>query len=39
VTGTTDHAGLDVTDVRPIRDEIECRVRTLLDQLHVPAAR
>jgi arsenate reductase (thioredoxin) len=32
-----DPAGLDVTDVRPIRDELERRVRHLLDDLHVPA--
>lgn len=31
-----DPAGLDVADVRPIRDEIERRVLTLLDQLQVP---
>jgi arsenate reductase len=31
-----DPAGLEVTDVRPIRDELERRVRTLLDQLEVP---
>jgi len=34
-----DPAGLDVAAVRPIRDEIERRVRALLDELHVPAAR
>ena len=33
-----DPAGLDVDAVRPIRDEIERRVRALLDQLDVPAA-
>jgi arsenate reductase len=33
-----DPAGLDVADVRPIRDELERRVRTLLDQLAVPAS-
>ncbi|MGW7680769.1 arsenate reductase ArsC [Kribbella sp. NPDC054772] len=33
-----DPAGLDVADVRPIRDEIERRVRVLLDELAVPAA-
>jgi protein-tyrosine-phosphatase len=33
-----DPAGLDLVDVRPIRDEIERRVRLLLEQLHVPAA-
>ena len=32
-----DPAGLDVTAVRPIRDEIERRVLTLLDQLGIPA--
>ena len=32
-----DPAGLDVTAVRPIRDEIERRVLALLDQLGVPA--
>jgi arsenate reductase (thioredoxin) len=32
-----DPAGLDVADVRPIRDELERRVRRLLDDLHVPA--
>jgi protein-tyrosine-phosphatase len=32
-----DPAGLDVDDVRPIRDEIERRVRRLLDELEVPA--
>ncbi|UQU67505.1 arsenate reductase ArsC [Couchioplanes caeruleus] len=32
-----DPAGLDVADVRPIRDELERRVRALLDQLDVPA--
>jgi arsenate reductase len=31
-----DPAGLDVTDIRPIRDEIERRVRALLDNLEVP---
>jgi arsenate reductase (thioredoxin) len=30
-------ASLEVADVRPIRDELERRVRTLLDQLEVPA--
>jgi arsenate reductase len=34
-----DPAGLDVDDVRPIRDEIERRVRQLLVQLGVPVAR
>ncbi|MFG2739455.1 arsenate reductase ArsC [Streptomyces chartreusis] len=32
-----DPAGKTVNDVRPIRDEIERRVRTLLDELEVPA--
>jgi arsenate reductase (thioredoxin) len=32
-----DPAGLEVTDVRPIRDEIERRVLHLLDELGVPA--
>ena len=32
-----DPAGLDVDDVRPIRDEIERRVRRLLAELEVPA--
>ena len=32
-----DPAGLDVDDVRPIRDEIEHRVRCLLTELEVPA--
>jgi len=32
-----DPAGLGVVSVRPIRDEIERRVRTLLDSLGVPA--
>jgi arsenate reductase len=31
----SDPAGLDVSDVRPIRDEIERRVRQLLDELDV----
>jgi protein-tyrosine-phosphatase len=34
-----DPAGQDVAAVRPIRDEIERRVRTLLDELDVPIAR
>ncbi|WUW43354.1 arsenate reductase ArsC [Micromonospora rifamycinica] len=34
-----DPAGLDTTGVRPIRDEVERRVRRLLDDLHVPANR
>jgi protein-tyrosine-phosphatase len=34
-----DPAGQDVTSVRPIRDEIERRVRTLLEELEVPAVR
>jgi arsenate reductase (thioredoxin) len=33
-----DPAGQDVAAVRPIRDEIERRVRALLAELHVPAA-
>jgi arsenate reductase len=33
-----DPAGLTVDHVRPIRDELERRVRMLLDQLQVPAA-
>ena len=33
-----DPAGQDVAAVRPIRDEIERRVRTLLDELEVPVA-
>jgi protein-tyrosine-phosphatase len=32
-----DPSGLAVEDVRPIRDEIERRVRRLLDDLRVPA--
>ncbi len=32
-----DPAGLDLADVRPIRDELERRVRNLLDQLHIGA--
>jgi arsenate reductase (thioredoxin) len=32
-----DPQGLDVEAVRPIRDEIERRVRRLLDELHIPA--
>jgi len=32
-----DPAGLDVDDVRPIRDEIERRVRRLLAELEIPA--
>ena len=32
-----DPAGKDVADVRPIRDDIERRVLTLLNQLSVPA--
>ncbi|GAA2351540.1 arsenate reductase ArsC [Dactylosporangium salmoneum] len=32
-----DPAGLDVTTVRPIRDELERRVRMLLAQLEIPA--
>jgi len=34
-----DPAGLDVDAVRPVRDEIERRVRTLLGELNVSAAR
>ena len=34
-----DPAGLDVADVRPIRDDIERRVRGLLDELGVAARR
>jgi arsenate reductase len=34
-----DPAGLDVVAVRPIRDEIERRVRNLIDQLAIPAHR
>ncbi|WP_431932192.1 arsenate reductase ArsC [Micromonospora sp. RP3T] len=34
-----DPAGLDTTGVRAIRDEIERRVRRLLDDLHVPTTR
>jgi arsenate reductase len=33
-----DPAGLDLAAVRPIRDDLERRVHTLLDQLHVTAA-
>ncbi|MEU4791303.1 arsenate reductase ArsC [Micromonospora tulbaghiae] len=33
-----DPAGLDLADVRPIRDEIERHVRRLLDQIGVPAS-
>jgi arsenate reductase len=33
----TDPAGLDVAAVRPIRDDLERRVRDLLEQLDVPA--
>jgi arsenate reductase len=33
-----DPAGLPVADVRPIRDDLERRVRTLLEQLHIVAA-
>ena len=32
-----DPAGLDLPAVRPIRDDIERRVRALLDDMHVPA--
>nr|WP_280116523.1 arsenate reductase ArsC [Micromonospora taraxaci] len=34
-----DPAGLDTAAVRPIRDEVERRVRRLLDDLHVHATR
>jgi len=34
-----DPAGLDVADVRPVRDEIERRVRLLLAELEVPVVR
>jgi arsenate reductase len=34
-----DPAGRDVTGVRPVRDDIERRVLTLLDELGVPATR
>jgi len=34
-----DPAGLDIDDVRPIRDDLERRVRTLLDQLEIPAGK
>jgi protein-tyrosine-phosphatase len=33
-----DPAGKDVADVRPVRDEIEKRVRGLLAELKVPVA-
>jgi len=33
-----DPAGMSVEDVRPVRDEIERRVRRLLEELHPPAA-
>ena len=32
-----DPAGLDLAAVRPIRDDIERRVRDLLDDMHIPA--
>ena len=32
-----DPAGLQLADVRPVRDEIERRVLTLIDSLHTPA--
>jgi len=35
--GLDDPAGLALNDVRPIRDEIERRVRRVLDQIEVPA--
>lgn len=34
-----DPAGLDLDAVRPIRDELERRVRRLLDELHITAHR
>jgi protein-tyrosine-phosphatase len=34
----TDPAGLDLAAIRPIRDDLEHRVRRLLDQLKIPAA-
>ena len=34
-----DPAGLDVEAVRPVRDEVERRVLSLLDQLEVPVRR
>jgi arsenate reductase len=34
-----DPAGRSLGEVRPIRDEIERRVRRLLDELDIPAAR
>jgi protein-tyrosine-phosphatase len=34
----TDPAGLDVDDVRPIRDNLEHRVRALLNELKIPAS-
>lgn len=34
-----DPAGKSAEDIRPVRDEIERRVLTLLDELHVPAQR
>jgi len=34
-----DPAGLGVDAVRPIRDDLERRVRTLLDQLEIPAGK
>ena len=36
--GLDDPAGLDLAAVRPIRDEIERRVRQLLEQLAVPVS-
>ena len=33
-----DPAGMDVADVRPIRDEIAGRVRTLLERIGVPVS-
>ena len=34
-----ENGDLDVAGIRPIRDEIERRVRRLLDDLHIPATR
>ncbi len=33
-----DPAGLDVASIRPIREEIETRVRHLLAELYIPTA-
>ena len=35
----TDPAGWNVESVRPVRDEIERKILTLLDELQVPRAR